>query len=112
MDTKEKTNRKNGKNRKNRKRNIENTERKWREKFPSITRNRVVLPIKNARIITTIMDTGTAPMTNIVTTGTMIIKGIDTTIRAIGGLGINGIYTQENIQAYTGMEDITVKRRI
>jgi hypothetical protein len=52
------------------------------------------------------------PFSNIATMGTRIIRGVDTTIRAIGGLGINGIDTQENIQTYTGMEDITVKGRI
>ena len=75
-------------------------------------KNRVVVTIKNVRIITTIMDTGHSRMTNIVTTGTIILKGIDTTIRAIGGLGLNGIDTQENIQTYIGMEDITAKMDI
>ena len=112
MDTKEKANTKNGKNRKNRTRNIENTERKWSENIVSITINRVVVATKNIRITASIVDTGNAPMTNIVTTGTTIIRGVAMTIMALGDLGSNGIDTQEDTHTYTNMEDITANMDI
>ena len=64
------------------------------------------------RITIGTVDTETAPMIYIVITRTSIIGGIGTTIRAIGGLGINGIDTQDAIQTYTDMEDITVNMDI
>jgi hypothetical protein len=106
------TNIKSGKKIKNRKRNIENTERKWSEDVVNIMRNRVGTIIKSIRIINSIVDIGNAPMTNIVITGTRIIRGVAMTIRVIGGLGISGIDTQESIQTYTGMEDITANMDI
>ena len=48
-------------------------------------------------------------MINIVITDTTIIKGIGMIITVIGGLGSNGIDTQENTHKYTNMEGITVK---
>jgi len=92
--------------------NQESTERKWSEKIANITRNRVVVATKNVRITTSIADTANAPMTNIVITWNTIIKGIDTTITVIGGLGSNGIDTEKNILTYTNMEDITAKMHI
>jgi hypothetical protein len=92
--------------------NQESTEREWSEKIANITRNRVVVATKNVRITTSIVGTENAPMTNIVITWNTIIKGIDTTITAIGGLGSNGIDTEKNILTYTNMEDITAKMHI
>jgi hypothetical protein len=48
----------------------------------------------------------------IVFTLTTTIKDIGMTIAAIGGLGINGIDTQENTRRYTNMEDITASKHI
>jgi len=112
MHIREYTIRKNGKNRKNRTRNIENTERKWKEKITEITRYKAVITTKNVRITTSILDTGNVLMINIVFTLTTTIKDISMTITAIGGLGINGIDTQENTHRYTNMEDITAKIHI
>ena len=67
---------------------------------------------KNVRVTTRIVDTEIAPMTNVVITGTTIIKGIGMTITAIGVPGFNGIDTQENTHTYTNMEDITAKMHI
>ncbi len=72
----------------------------------------VVETTKNVQITTSIVDTENAPMTNVVITGTTIIKGIGMTIMAIGGLGSNGIDTQKNTHTYTNMEDITAKMDI
>ena len=67
---------------------------------------------KNVRITTCIVDTDSTPMTNIVIMGITIIKDIGMIIRVIGGLGSNGIDTQENTHTYTNKEDITVKVHI
>jgi len=67
---------------------------------------------KNVRITTSIVDTKYAPMINVVITDATIIKGTGMIIRAIGAPGINGTSTQENIQTYTNMEDITGKMHI
>ncbi len=125
----------NGKNKKSIKRNIKNTGRKWSEKIASIMRDKpenlenmsvsekggqpntaaksvIVVITINVLITTSIVDTGSAPMTNVVITYTMIIKGIGIITRVIGDLGKNGIDTPENIRRYTGMGDITVKMPI
>ena len=72
----------------------------------------IVVAITIVQIITSTVDTANIPMPKIVFTWTTIIKGIDMTIEAIGGPGINGIDTQENIHTYTNMEDITAKIHI
>jgi len=58
------------------------------------------------------MDTENTPMPNIVITGTMIIKDTVMTITAIGGLGSNGMDTQENTHTYTNMGDTIAKEHI
>jgi hypothetical protein len=77
-----------------------------------ITMTAVVLNIEDVRITIIIVDTGIGPMTSIVIIRTTIIKGASTIIRAIGGLGINGIDTQENTRKYTNMEGITANMDI
>jgi hypothetical protein len=59
-----------------------------------------------------IVGTENVPMTIAVITDITILKGIDTTITDIGGLGINGIDTEKNILTYINMEDITAKMHI
>jgi len=51
-------------------------------------------------------------MTTVVITGTTTIKGMGIPITAIGGLGSNGMTTQENTRTYTDMVIITVKMHI
>ena len=72
----------------------------------------VVETTKNVRITIIIVDIENTPMRAVVITGTTIIKSIGMTITAIGGLGNNGIATQETTQTYTNMEHITAKMHI
>jgi len=72
----------------------------------------VVETTTNVRITIIIVDIENIPMTTVEITGTTIIEIISMTITAIGGLGNNGIATQENIQTYTNMEHITAKMHI
>jgi len=72
----------------------------------------VVETTKTVRITIIIVDIENTPMRAVVITDTTIIKSIGMTITDIGGLGNNGIATQENIQTYTNMEHITAKMHI
>ena len=72
----------------------------------------VVITITNLRTTTIIVDIENTPMTAIVTTGATIIKAIVMIIGAIGGLGSNGMTTQENTRTYTNMEHTTTKVHI
>ena len=120
-DTEEKANIQNFRRKKNITRDIQKPKEKCAKKLGSNIRRRPENPVAILMIVVasidvpttiSIVDTETAPMTNVVNTAITIIEGIGTIIRAIGGLGINGIDTQETIRRYTNMEDITAKMNI
>jgi len=68
--------------------------------------------IKIVRATTITEDTESVPMTTVVITGATTIKDTGMPTTAIGGLGSNGMTTQEKTRTYTDMVIITVKMHI
>lgn len=60
----------------------------------------IVPAIKTIRATPISVDTGNGPITAAVITATTIIEGIGIPIKAIGGLGNNGMNTQESTRTF------------